>query len=228
MKARDVMVSPVLTVQPSTSVKDVAKLFLERRISAVPVVDEHEKLVGIVSEGDLLHRAEAGTQRRRPWWLLALTNDQALAADYVKAHAHKVSDVMTTQVVTAAPETLLHEIASLLESYSIKRVPIVKDGQVVGIVSRANLIQAVASDRKRLEIQPSDTTIRDKLLAHLKTQRWAHTGLLNATVTDGVVDLWGISNSDTERKAIRVAAEALPGVRAVNDHLIKRPHGWGY
>ena len=127
--------------------------------------------------------------------------------DYVKAHARKVSDVMATEVITAGPDTPLHEIASTLEKYAIKRVPIVKDGQLVGIVSRANLIQAVASDRKKLEISLSDTTIRDKVLAHLKSQRWAHTGLLNATVSDGVVDLWGISNSDTERKAIRVAAE---------------------
>ena len=228
MKARDVMVSPVVTAQPSSSVKDVAKVFLERRISAVPVVDDHGKLVGIVSEGDLLHRSEAGTERQRPWWLLALTGDEALAADYVKAHARKVSDVMTTEVITAAPETSLHEIASLLENYSIKRVPIVKDGQLVGIVSRANLIQAVASDRKRPDIQPSDATIRDKLMTHLKAQRWAHTGLLNATVNNGVVDLWGISNSDVERKAVRVAAESMPGVHAVNDHLITRPHGWGY
>ena len=110
----------------------------------------------------------------------------------------------------------------------IEERPIVKDGQLVGIVSRANLIQAVASDRKRPDIQPSDATIRDKLMTHLKAQRWAHTGLLNATVNDGVVDLWGISNSDLERKAVRVAAESMPGVHAVNDHLITRPHGWGY
>ena len=228
MKARDVMVSPVITVRPSASVKEVAKIFLERQISAVPVVDDQGKIVGIVSEGDLLHRSEAGTQRQRPWWLLALTRDDALAADYVKAHARKVSDVMATEVITAGPDTPLHEIASTLEKYAIKRVPIVKDGQLVGIVSRANLIQAVASDRKKLEISLSDTTIRDKLLAHLKSQRWAHTGLLNATVSDGVVDLWGISSSDTERKAIRVAAESMPGVVAVNDHLIMRPQAWGY
>ena len=135
---------------------------------------------------------------------------------------------MATEVITAGPDTPLHEIASTLEKYAIKRVPIVKDGQLVGIVSRANLIQAVASDRKKLEISLSDTTIRDKVLAHLKSQRWAHTGLLNATVSDGVVDLWGISNSDTERKAIRVAAESMPGVVAVNDHLIMRPQAWGY
>jgi CBS domain-containing protein len=228
MKARDVMSSSVITVQPSTSVKEVAKIFLAQRISAVPVVDDHGKLVGIVSEGDLLHRAEAGTQRHRSWWLLALTNEKALAAEYVKAHARKVSDVMTQEVITATPETDLHEIATLLENHSIKRVPIVKNGQIVGVVSRANLIQAVASDRKPLDMQPSDATIRDRLLTHLKAPRWAHTGLLNATVTDGVVDLWGISNSDAERAAIRVAAETVPGVRAVNDHLIRRPSGWGY
>ncbi len=228
MKARDVMVSPVITVKPTETVKDVAKLFLGNRISAVPVVDDQGKLVGIVSEGDLLHRAEAGTQRSRPWWLLALTRDEALAADYIKEHARSVADVMTKDVITAGPDTPLHDIAAALERYAIKRVPIVKDGQLVGIVSRANLIQAVASDRKKLAIAPSDTAIREKLLAHLNAQRWAHTGLINATVTDGVVDLWGISNSPVEQKAIRVAAESIPGVVAVNDHLIKRPQAWGY
>ena len=141
MKARDVMVSPVITVKPTASVKDVAKLFLEHRISAVPVVDDQGKLAGIVSEGDLLHRAEAGTQRHRPWWLLVLTRDDALAVDYVKEHARTVADVMTKEVITAGPDTPLHEIAAALEKYAVKRLPIVKDGQLVGIVSRANLIQ---------------------------------------------------------------------------------------
>jgi CBS-domain-containing membrane protein len=228
MKARDVMVSPVITVKPDASVKELAKLLLERQISAVPVVDDHGKLVGIVSEGDLLHRAEAETQRRRPWWLLVFTSDEALAADYIKEHSRKVADVMTKDVITAGPDTPLHEIARALERHAIKRVPIVQDGQIVGIVSRANLIQAVASDRKKPEIAASDKAIREKLLAHLQAQRWADTGLVNATVTDGVVDLWGVSNSDVEQKAIRIAAESIPGVVAVNDHLIKRPRTQGY
>jgi CBS domain-containing protein len=228
MRARDVMVSPVVTVRSSATVQEVAKTLLERKISAVPVVDEDGKLVGIVSEGDLLHRAEAGTERQRSWWLSILTDERALAVDYIKAHARQVKDVMTSPVITAAPDTPLHKIASMLESYRIKRVPIVERDQLVGIVSRANLIQAVASERKELEIPLSDTTVREKLLTHLKGQPWAHTTLLNVTVSDGVVDLWGISNSDTERNALRVAAESLPGVRAVNDHLIKRPQAWGY
>jgi CBS domain-containing protein len=225
MKARDVMVSPVITVKPSSSVREVATTLLEQRISAVPVVDDQGKLVGIISEGDLMHRSEAGTERQRSWWLLGWTGDETLAAEYVKAHARKVADVMTRDVITATPETPLHEIAALLEKNSIKRVPIVKDGQLVGIVSRANLIQAVASTRKELEIPLSDTTIRDKLLAHLTSQQWAHTSLLNVTVSGGVVNLWGITNSDAERMAIRVAAESAPGVCDVNDNLVTQPLG---
>lgn len=211
MKARDIMVSPVITVKPSSSVREVAKIFLERRISAVPVVDDHGKLVGIVSEGDLMHRAETGTERKRSWWLQGLTGDETLAAEYVKAHARKVVDVMTRRVIIASPDTPLHEIAGLLENNSIKRVPIVKDGQVVGIVSRANLVQAMASDRKELEIPVSDEAIRERILANLKAEPWAHTGLVNVIVKGGVVDLFGITGSDAERKAIRVAANRFRG-----------------
>jgi CBS domain-containing protein len=219
MKARDVMVSPVITVSPRASVKEVAKTFLDRHISAVPVVDDNGKLVGIISEGDLLHRAEAGTERQRPWWLRAFVGLDALAAEYTKAHTRKVADAMTREVITASPETPLHEIAALLEKNSIKRVPIVENGQLVGLVSRANLIQAVASAGKGLDIPLSDATIRNKLMAHLNAQPWAQTGLLNVTVNDGVVDLWGITRSETENRAIRVAAETTAGVRAVNDNL---------
>jgi CBS-domain-containing membrane protein len=228
MKARDVMVSPVITVPQSTTVREVATMLFERGISAVPVVDEKDRLVGIVSEGDLLHRAETGTERRRSWWLRALSGDEVLADDYVKSHARKVADIMTRKVITAAPDTDLHEIATMMEKHAIKRVPIVWDGKLVGIVSRANLVQAVASARKRQEAPLSDKVIRDKLLAHLQSQPWAHTGLLNITVTDGVVDLWGFSNSEAERKAIRVAAECAPGVAAVNDNLVTRQIPSGY
>ena len=145
MKARDVMVSPVITVKPNSSVREIAKTLLEKRISAVPVIDDGGKLVGMISEGDLMHRSEAGTERQRSWWLRLMAGDDVLAADYVKAHGRKVADVMTQNIITATPDTPLDEIAVLLEMNSIKRVPIVKDGQLVGIVSRANLVQAVAS-----------------------------------------------------------------------------------
>jgi len=141
MKARDVMTLAVYTVKPTTSVKDVAHLFVERRISAAPVVDDQRKIVGIVSEGDLVHRSEISTQRRHPWWLVLMAGDEGLAADYIKAHAKQVADIMTRKVITAGPDTPLQEIAEMLEKYGIKRLPIVRDGQLVGIVSRANLVQ---------------------------------------------------------------------------------------
>jgi CBS domain-containing protein len=223
MKARDVMVSPVITVKRSASVKDVAQILLERHISAVPVVDDNGKLVGIVSEGDLLHRAETGTQRRHSWWLSGFIGQETLAAEYIAAHSRSVEDVMTRRVISAGPNTPVHEIATLLEKNSIKRVPIVENDQLVGIVSRANLIQALASTRKGLEIPPSDAQIRDQVLARLNREPWANTALLNITVNDGVVDIWGIARSETERKAIRIAAETTPGVRSVNDNLYGGP-----
>jgi len=219
MKARDVMVAPVVTATPHATIKSVAETFLKYRISAVPVVDDKGALVGIISEGDLMHRAETGTERQRPWWLQAIMSQDGLALDYVKAHARKVADAMTRQVITASPETSLQDIAALLEKHAIKRVPIVENGQLVGIVSRANLVQVFASAGKGLDIPLDDSAIRSRLLSHLNAQSWARTGLVNVTVNGGVVDLWGIARTDSERKAIRVAAEATPGVRAVNDNI---------
>jgi CBS domain-containing protein len=227
MKARDVMVSPVITVRPSASVKEVAQILLTSHVSALPVVDDAGRLVGLVSEGDLMRRADLGTQRHRAWWLAALfAEDEGLAREYVKAHGRKVSDVMTKRVITAAPDTSLNEIAGLLEKHSIKRVPIVEDGAIVGIVSRANLIQALATGRNALDIPVPDARLRDDILAHLRLQPWAHTSLLNVTVNDGIVDIWGITQSEAEKEALRVAAESMPGVRAVNDNLVmQRWHG---
>jgi len=225
MYARDVMIAPVITVRPSTTVKEVAELFLNKRISAAPVIDSQEELVGIVSEGDLLHRVEAGTERHRSWWLMGFIGNDTLAAEYVKSHGRKVADVMTRKVITASPQTPLHEVATLMEKNAVKRVPILENDQLVGIVSRANLVQAVATARKLLDVPLSDTTIRENILSHLKKQPWAHTTMLNVTVNGGVVDLWGLAESADERKAIKVAAESTPGVCAVNDNLITRPAG---
>jgi CBS domain-containing protein len=223
MQARDLMVSPVVTVQPSASVKEVAKLLLEQGISAVPVVDEKGKLVGVVSEGDLLHRSEIGSERRRSWWLLGLTDEETLAAEYVKAHARKVADVMTRKVITAAPDASLRELATLMEANAIKRVPIIEGDRLVGIVSRANLVRAFASVQPASEIELSDANIRGQFLAHLQNQAWARPWLLNIMVRNGVVDLWGVARSDAERRAVRIAAESIDGVRAVNDNLVIRP-----
>jgi CBS domain-containing protein len=221
MKARDVMVTSVVIVPPNMLVKDVAKLMVQRRISAVPVVDESDKLVGLVSEGDLVRRTELGTEVQRAPWLTFFMGPNKLAAEYVKAHGRKVADVMTRAVITANPGTPLQEIAALMEKNSIKRVPIVTKGQLVGLVTRANLVQAVATAGRTLATQPSDSAIRQSLLEHLKKQPWAHTSLVNVIVQDGIVDLWGMAVSDTEKQAFRVAAEGIPGVKAVHDDFVR-------
>jgi len=221
MKARDVMVSPVITIGENDTVRDAAKLLIEKRISAVPVVDHAGKLTGIISEADLMHRKEAGTERPVSWLLSLVSGEQALAAEYVQSHAVKVKDAMTQDVQTARPETPLYEIADVLEERHIKRVPIVDDsGDLVGIVSRANIIQAFASARPDFEIGLPDAKIRERLVTELKKQPWSHVHKLNVTVTNGIVDLWGLAQSERERQAIRVAAESIPGVTSVNDHLM--------
>ena len=229
MKAADVMVTSVITVGPQASVQEVAGLLLTNRISGLPVVSDQGDLVGIVSEGDLLHRAEAGTGRRRPWWLAILTGRDVLAAEYVREHSCKVADVMTRHVITATPDTSLQDIAHLLEKNGIKRVPIVDGGRLVGIVSRANLLQALASGTKNgAAATPSDGTIREDVMARLRAEAWTRPSLVNVIVQDGTVELWGIVDSQTEKRAVRVAAEVTPGVRAVNDNLIIRPAELGF
>jgi len=225
MDARDVMTPHVVTISANATVRELADLLVKRGISGVPVVGPKGELVGIVSEGDLVRRSELGTAKSRPWWLRLLTGEHALAVDFIKANAHRVGDVMTREVVTAAPDTPLGEVARLLERHSIKRIPIVHNKQLVGIVSRANLVQSFASLQKKphLDLSPSDSAIRDRIMDRLEREPWAHTSLLNVLVADGVVDLWGIVHTAIEKDAIRVAAESTAGVRTVNDNLVLRP-----
>jgi CBS domain-containing protein len=224
MKAADVMVSAVISVRPNARVEEVASILLANHISAVPVIDEEGELLGIVSEGDLMRRAEAGTERRRSWWLEHLTGKQVLAAEYVKSHSHKVSDVMTRGVIIATPDAPLGEIASLLEKNRIKRVPIVQNGKVVGIVSRANLLQGLATvpAKDTVTAHTDDSEIRERVLSRLNAERW-RPSLLNVTVHDGNVDLWGFVTSNDEKKAARVAVEGIVGVKSINDCLTIPP-----
>jgi CBS domain-containing protein len=223
MKANDVMVTNVITVGLDASIEDVAHLLLTHRISAVPVVGQRGELVGIISEGDLIRRAELGTHPRRSWWLemLAGRGKEALAAEYVKSHAGKVADLMTQEVITATPDTPLRDIAALLEKNRIKRVPIVANGKVVGIVSRANLVQALATLRK--DVEPgsmTDSIVRDKILAQFNLEPWSKFSTLNVTVQNGTVELWGIVDTEAEKQAARVAAEMVAGADAVEDNVV--------
>jgi len=220
MLAKDVMTREVCTVAPDTGVGDIARLLLDRRISAVPVVDGASRLCGIVSEGDLIRRAEAGTERRRSWWLEMLSDNRDLAQDYVKSHGLTAKDVMTPTVVTVSEDTSLSDIASTLERNRIKRVPVCREGKLVGIVSRANLLQALATAGTRKAKAPAgDRALREAVLKSFKSQAWTPDLTVNVTVKDGQVSLYGLVASEDERRALRVAAEQLAGVGKVNDQL---------
>ena len=220
------MVTDVISVGPETSVRDVAKVLLANRISAVPVIDDQGRLVGIISEGDLVRRTELGTHHRRSWWLELISgiDKEALAKIFLKSHGRKVRDVMTTNVVTAKPTTPLRDIATVLEKNRIKRVPIVVKGQVVGIVGRANIIQALAGLRGEPErTTTSDSIIRKKVMKQIKSGKWSKGSLLNLTVHDGKVRLWGVVDSEVEKQAVRVAAELVEGVKMVENNVTVLP-----
>jgi CBS-domain-containing membrane protein len=221
MQARDVMTTKVVTVRPDTRVEQIAALLLERRISGVPVIDADGRLVGIVTEGDLMRRPEMGTERHRGWWLQLFGDERERAAEYARAHGSRAEQVMTRNVVTVTEETSLGEIARLLEERRIKRVPVVRDGKVVGIVSRANLLHGLAARAAPTppERWMDDRSIRDEVARVLDREGLTTHGPLNVIVTDGVVELWGLVESEEERLAIRVAAENVPGVVALRDNL---------
>src|SRR5215471_5373721 len=221
MHATDVMTTRVITVDENATVPEAAKLLATHGISAVPVVDKDDRVIGMVSEGDLLHRAEIGTERRRSWWLEMMSSTNRLAGEYIKSHSGKVKDVMTRDVLSVTEDTPVADIAVLLETNRIKRVPVLRDGKLVGIVSRANLVRALAMTISEAAggAEADDRSIRDKLLAELKGQNWAEVSPANVTVKDGVVHLWSSYLSERERRALVVAAESIPGVRRVEDHM---------
>src|SRR6516165_10127824 len=233
MRAMDVMTTGVITVDPDTSVQAIATLLSERGISGVPVVDAADRLLGIVSEGDLLHRVETGTERltrrRRSWWLDTIASDQELARDYVKSHGRTAKDVMTREVISVTDTTDLAEVAMLLETKRIKRVPVLHEGKLVGIVSRANLVRALAVTKSdsAVDAATDDRAIRSKLLAELmgqewfKTQDWFKIWAADVIVRDRVVHFWLAANqTEEERRALRVAAENTAGVWRVEEHII--------
>jgi len=222
MDAGAIMTQAVVTVGLDTTVSGVAKIMLEHRISAVPVLDQAGALVGIISEGDLLRRAEVGTEHRRSRWMELGFSSRHLAADYVKEHGRKASDVMTRTVITVRPETEIAEIANILASRHIKRVPVVVNSRLVGIVSRTNIVQALASSEKTSEYAaaPQDRDIQEALHQAMRKHQWAFLpSQANIVVRDGVVYLWGYIESEEARRAITVMAENTKGVRRVEDHM---------
>jgi len=220
MKALDVMVRNVVTVKPDDAVADAVRLLAEHDVSALPVVDDGNNVVGVISEADLLHREEIGTEKQRPWWLEAVTPASTLAGEFAKSHGRRVAEVMSTDVVSAAEDTPLGEIATMLERHRIKRVPVLRGGKLVGVVSRSNLIQALASSRAPASGAGADRKIRQQLLDRLNQEDWTDFGERNVIVSGGIVHLWGLVGSLQEHKALLALAEGVPGVASVSDEMI--------
>jgi CBS domain-containing protein len=220
MKVRDVMTQKVISIRPDATVLQAVRSMLQNRISGLPVVDSQGSLMGIVTEGDFLRRAETVTERRRPRWLEFLIGPGRLADEYVHTHARKIVDVMTSDPLTVTEDTPLEQVVDLMEKRKIKRLLVMRGKLLVGIVSRANLLHALASLAPKVP-GPSaeDGAIRQSLLTELERQKWAPLGLLNIIVRSGVVDLWGSITDEREREAIIVAAQNTPGVKDVRDHL---------
>lgn len=220
MQAKDVMTQPVIAIAPETSIWEAVRLMLQRKISGLPVVDKSGHLAGIVTEGDFLRRIETGTLRRRPRWIEFLVGPGRLAQEYVHASGRKVDEVMTIEVHSVAEDAPLDEVVTLMECHRIKRVPVLRGQQMVGIVTRANLVRALARVAKPLpSASTDDATIRRRLLSHLDQQKWAPTGSIGIAVTDGIVTLSGTITDERERQALCVAAENIPGVKKVEDQL---------
>lgn len=221
MLAKDVMTTAILTVTPETDVGEIARTLLDAHISAMPVIADDGKLIGIVSEGDLMHRAEAETRRRPSWWLRLLATPEEPAERYLREFGRRARDVMTRDVITVSPDTPLTEIAAVLEKYHIKRVPVMEGDKLVGIVSRANLLRGVATWQKPTGVRVEDSALRASLLKALnEAELPMH--LVNVTVTDGAVELWGVVESEVQIEAARAAVEATAGVLRLENHLIHR------
>lgn len=221
MKATDVMTRQVISVAPDAPILQAIQSMLDNKISGLPVVDASGKLVGIVTEGDFLRRAETGTERRRPRWLEFLLGPGRLADEYTHTHGRTVAEVMTRDPRTVAEDTPLEQAVQLMEKHRIKRLPVMRGDQVVGIVSRANLLHALAA-LARVAPPPAkdDAEIRTRILADLEQQKWAPLLSINVVVRDGIVELWGVLRDERQRAAMKVLAENVAGVKRIEDHLV--------
>jgi len=222
MKAADVMTRPVLTVTPDGTIAEAARLMLERHVSGLPVLDGDGKIVGMLTEGDLLRRAETGTERHRPRWLELIIGPGRLARDYVDTHARRIAEVMTGDVITVTPQTELPDLVQLMENSHIKRVPVVDCGRLVGIVSRADLVHAMLGilTDSTSGASSGDDEIRNRILGEISVQPWGPRANVDVIVKDGVVEFHGTIFDERERAALVVLAENVPGVNAVKDHLV--------
>jgi len=217
MRAHQIMTRSVISITPDATILEAAKTMLRHHVSGLPVVDAAGKLVGVVSEGDFVRRSEIGTQRKRGRWLTFLLGESV--ADYVREHGRKVSDVMTSEPITITEDATLEDIVNAMETNDVKRLPVMRGDELVGIVSRANLLQAVASLAREIpDPTADDDHIRRRIIQALEKNDWSPFGL-NVIVRDGIVHLSGFIIEEQSRQAAMVAARNVAGVKQVHDHL---------
>lgn len=220
MKASDVMTQPVITVHRDAFLYDAIQLMLKNRISGLPVVDNAGKPVGMLTEGDLLRRSETHTERVRPRWIAFLLGSGRLAEEYVHSHSKRINEVMSTKVISVSPDASLEQVVTVMERHRIKHVPVLKGEQIAGIITRANLMQALLHFSGSFPApSQGDSEIQRRVLDELKTTSWGGKGYITVVVKDGTVHLHGIVLDARERDALRVAAENVPGVKAVHNHV---------
>ena len=220
MKAGDIMTRNVITIDADSTVAQAAQRMLDHRISGMPVVDDSGRVIGIISEGDLLHRAETGTERRKSWWLGLMAGASSQAENFTREHGRTVRDVMSANVISVDENADLSEVVHLMEGRRIKRVPVLNNRQVVGIISRANLMRVLATmESSAAAPTADDRTIRERVLQAYKGQSWAPDFGENVVVKDGVVHLWGSVRTESQHQALLVGARNVAGVRDVVDHI---------
>lgn len=216
--AKDIMSNRVASIPPDASARMAAKVMLKRKVSALLVLDSKRRLLGVISEGDLVHRIELDTRKKGAWWLNLLTPDRELARDYARAHGRKVADAMSRNVVTVSPDAKLPAIVALMDKHHIKRVPVVADGKPVGVVSRADVLAAFAKAALAANDQTplSDADASAEIRKRLRKESWSDTALLNVAVERGVARVGGICASKAQADAIRALCEEVPGIRHVD------------
>lgn len=219
MKAADIMVKEVVTAAPEASVKELAALMLERRISGMPVVDGNGRVLGIVSEGDLIRRPEIETDRVKQGWLRLLLSDEARARDFVKSHGRKAREVMTQPAISVAADAPLAEVVRLMERHRVKRLPVVEKGRLVGLVTRTDLLRAVVARQAAPALELKDEELRMRIDSMLRDEDWAASAVVHVQVENGVAQLWGTVESREQREALLLAVRDVPGVKDVQPHL---------
>ena len=219
MRAHQTMTRQVITVATGALIVEAANTMLRNHISGLPVVDETGKLAGIISQGDFIRRAEIGTQRKRGRWLKLLLGPGKVASDFVHERGRKVGEIMTLDPCTVTEDATLEDVVRLMEQNNVKRLPVMRGDQLVGIVTRSNLLQAVAELAREVpDPTADDDHIRNHIITSIEKADWGPFGL-GVIVRNGNVHLSGVVTNEKFREATIVAAENVSGVKKVHDHL---------